>query len=448
MFQTDFTTDELRARRGRMAEAIGEGAVAVLQGADDPPSMGVFRQSNEIYYFSGIEVPHAYLVIRGGSGHSTLFLPRQSLLNKDCELLPLSSDDPQRAVEATGVDEVRGIDDLHGALKGAGVIYTLLREGQGEMCTSGSLSGRGRGVMADLWDCRPDRAMHFVNLIRERCPLAEIRDIDGIIRTMRCVKSPAEIALCRRAGELSARGLNDAVRSTRPGVMEYELDAILRYHYVAGGARGRGYSAIVASGVNTFHGHYMRNFSELKDGDFVLLDCAPDYRYYTSDITRMWPVNGTYSRTQRALYGFVIEYHKVLLSQVRAGRTLEEIRVESAEIMKGKIGDFKFASAAHEAAARRMFDSHAHLSHTVGMAVHDGGGHKGPPLVPGIVFSVDPQFVLPEEKLYVRCEDTGVVTEDGFDVFTKDSPLELDDIEVMMKEDGVLQRFPPIRGRP
>jgi len=391
MFQSDFTTDELKARRERLAEAIGEGAVALLQGADDPPSMGVFRQSNEIYYLSGIEVPHAYLVIRGGSGHSTLFLPRESLLNKDCELRPLSSDDPSRAVEATGVDDVRGIEDLHGALKGAGVIYTLLREGQGEMCTSGSLSGRNRGVMADLWDCRPDLAMHLVDLIRDRCPLAE---------------------------------------------------------YVAGGARGRGYSAIVAGGVNTFYGHYMRNFSELKDGDFVLLDCAPDYRYYTSDITRMWPANGTYSKTQRALYGFVIEYHKTLLAQTRAGRTLEDIRVESAEIMKGRIGEFKFASSAHEAGARRMFDSHAHLSHTVGMAVHDGGGHKGPPLVPGIVFSVDPQFVLPEEKLYVRCEDTGVVTEDGFEVFTKDAPLELDDIEAMMKEDGVLQRFPPIRGRP
>ncbi len=446
MFQTDFTIEEFKSRRERVAEEIGEGAIALLVGAGDSASMGAFRQYNEFYYLCGVEVPHSYLVINGGSGKSTLFLPRETLQNKDHQSRLLSADDPDYAQETTGVDAVCGIEDLGSRLAGAGTIYALLREGQGEMATSGTISGRRRAILADPWDGRPDRGTHQINLIQTRCPGAEIRDLDGILRTMRCIKSPAEIELCRRAGELSARGLCDAVRATKPGVMEYQLDAILRYHYVAGGARGRGYSAIVAGGENTFYGHYMRNSSVFKDGDLVLLDCAPDYRYYTSDITRMWPVGGTYSREQRAIYGFVIEYHKTLVAATKAGRTLEEIRVESSEIMKGKIGDFQFASGTHEAAARRMFDSHAHLSHTVGMCVHDGGGHKGPPLVPGIVFSIDPQFVLPEEKMYVRSEDTGVVTEDGFEVFTKEAPLELDDIEAMMKEDSLLERFPPVHG--
>ncbi|MHC4250300.1 MAG: aminopeptidase P N-terminal domain-containing protein [Planctomycetota bacterium] len=446
MFQTDFTIEELRTRRERVADEIGKGAIAVVQGACGSASMGVFRQYNGMYYLSGIEAPHSYLVIEGGTGRSALYLPRASQLDQGHELRVISADDPEHAQETTGVDTVRGVEALAGRLQNAGVVYTFLREGQSEMATPGSLAEQGRGVMSDPWDGRPGRAAHFANVIRTRCPRAELRDLTPTVTAMRLVKSPAEQALCRRAGELSARGLVDAVRATAPGVMEYQLDAVLRYHYVAGGSRGRGYSAIVGGGVNAFHGHYKRNDCELKDGDWILLDCAPDYRYYTSDITRMWPVNGTYSPAQRALYGFVIEYHKVLLAGIRPGRTCAEITEESAEVMKGRIGEFRFATPEHEAGARRMFEFRGHLSHSVGMCVHDGGGHKAKPLEPGIVFSVDPQLHIPDEKLYVRCEDTGVVTDDGFDVFTKDAPLELDDIEAMMKEEGILQRFPPVAG--
>ena len=447
MFQTDFTTDELRSRRERVADAIGDDAVAILQGSDSSRSMTIFRQYNEFYYLSGVEVPHAYLLVNGRSRRSTLFLPRESQIDRGHEFRVVSSDDPAYAKETTGVDEVRGLEDLGRSIRGARVVHTLLREGQGSMVTGGSLGGWGAGVMADPWDGRLHRAAHFLNLIRTRCPRTEVRDLEPVLTAMRLVKSPAEVALCRHAGGLAARGLCDALRSTRPGVMEYQLEAALRYHYLAGGARGRGYAAIVAGGVNARHGHYQRNDCELKDGDWVLLDCAPDYRYYTSDITRMWPVGGQYTPAQRALYGFVVEYHKALLAGIRPGRTLKEIGAEAAEVMKRRIEDLKFASAAHEAGARRMFDFGGHLSHTVGMCVHDGGGHGQEPLVPGIVFAVDPQLIIPEEKLYVRAEDTVVVTDGGIEILTKDAPLELDEVEGMMKEDGLLQRFPPLEAR-
>ncbi|MHC5056692.1 MAG: aminopeptidase P N-terminal domain-containing protein [Planctomycetota bacterium] len=414
MFQTDFTTEELKARRERVADEIGKGAIAVVQGACGSASMGAFRQYNGMYYLSGIEAPHSYLVIDGGTGRSALYLPRASQLDQGHEKRVLSADDPEYAQETTGVDTVRGVEALAGRLQNAGVVYTFLREGQGEMATPGSLAEQGRGVMADPWDGRPGRAAHFANVVRSRCPRAELLDLTPVVTAMRLVKSPAEQALCRRAGELSARGL--------------------------------GYSAIVGGGVNAFHGHYKRNDCELADGDWVLLDCAPDYRYYTSDITRMWPVNGTYSPAQRSLYGFVVEYHKTLLAGIRPGRTFAEISAEAVEVMSGRIGEFEFATPEHEAGAQRMFEFRGHLSHSVGMCVHDGGGHGAKPLERGIVFSVDPQLHIPDEKLYVRAEDTGVVTDDGFDVFTKDAPLELDDIEAMMKEEGILQRFPPVAG--
>jgi Xaa-Pro aminopeptidase len=157
----------------------------------------------------------------------------------------------------------------------------------------------------------------------------------------------------------------------------------------------------------------------------------------------MWPVDGTYSAVQRQLYGFVVAYHKVLLERIRPGRMMADIEAEAAEVMRGVLGRWTFSSPIYEAAARGMFEFRGHLSHCVGMCVHDGGGHWRKPLEPGIVFSVDPQMRVPEERLYIRVEDTVVVTADGIENLTRDTPLELDDVEAAMREPGLLQAFPP-----
>ncbi len=444
MFQADFTIEELKGRREALCDAIGE-AVAVVVGCDAPKELRDFRQYNDFYYLCGVEVPHAYLLIDGRARTTTLFLPRESLVDRDHDGPVLNADIPDAAVEATGVDRACAIEDLQPVLQRSPVVYAHLQEGEGWGATPGSVASANRKAVADPWDGRPNRGSHFCGLLRSRNPAIEIRNLEPILKAMRLVKSPSEIALCRRAGQMTARGLCDAMRATRPGVTEYQLDAILRYHYIAAGARGTGYHAIVAGGINAWHGHYNLNADVLKDGDLVLVDCGPDYHYYTSDITRIWPVNGTYTLAQRVLYGFVTEYHKTLLAGIRPARTCEEIETEAVEIMRDRVDEFNFASSVHAAGAEWMFDfCGKHLSHSVGMSVHDGGGHKAEPLKPGIVFSVDPQMRIPEERLYLRVEDTVVVTEDGVDVLTKDVPLELDEIEAMMQEEGMLQSFPPL----
>ena len=443
MAQTDFGADELRARREKLIEAIGDQAITVLQGDEDSPGMGSFRQGNEFYYLCGIEVPHAYLLVNGKSRRSTLFLPHASQVNAEHDQAVPSADAPDLVKALAGVDDVRGTEALGSHVQHGKVAYTLLRPGQGFNMTSGSISSWYSGVLADPWDGRPHRAAQFIADLQRRCPGIEVRDLSPILDELRLIKSASEIALLRRAGQLTARAACEAMRSTRPGVMEFQLDAVLRYQYLAGGARGQAYHAIVAGGANAWHGHYKENNCELKAGDWVLCDCAPDYRYYTSDIGRMWPVDGTYSAVQRQLYGFVVAYHKVLLERIRPGRMMADIEAEAAEVMRGVLGRWTFSSPIYEAAARGMFEFRGHLSHCVGMCVHDGGGHWRKPLEPGIVFSVDPQMRVPEERLYIRVEDTVVVTADGIENLTRDTPLELDDVEAAMREPGLLQAFPP-----
>ena len=240
----------------------------------------------------------------------------------------------------------------------------------------------------------------------------------------------------RRAGQLCAQAVREAMRVTRPGILEYQLGALVNYIFMLNGARGEGYHPIIASGENIWHIHYSLNSGPLKDGDLVLMDVAPECSYYTSDIGRMWPVNGTYASWQRELYGYIVEYHKVVLSKIRPGVTPDQVMDEAAEEMKEVWENWKFSKDTYREGARRTLEFRGHLSHPVGMAVHDDGGYHHRPLVPGTAFAVDPQMWIPEEKLYIRVEDTVVVTDDGVEIFTSGAPLELDEVEALMRDEG------------
>ena len=443
MYQSDFTQDEFKARRRKVCEAIGKDAVALLPGAPGPKGSDTFCQYNDFYYLCGVESPRAFLLIHGASERASLFLQRESQLDRQSPGDLICADNPEFVCATTGVDEALPIERLAPRLQRASVVYVPFEDGQVIGENRHHAREWANEVYSDPWDGRPTRADHLIATLRTRHPHVEVRSLSSLMIEHRLIKSPAEIDLLRRAGHLTAVAVCEAIRSTRPGVMEYQLDAAMRYHFLAGGAQDQAYHAIIASGPNAWYGHYSRNDREMADGDWVLCDGAPSYHYYVSDIGRMWPINGTYTQAQREMYGFVVEYHKVLLAGIRPGRMLEEIHLEAAETMKGVLAGWTFTSSVHEQAARDMFEFRGHLSHCVGMSVHDDWPDRKRPLEPGVVFSVDPQMRVPSEKLYIRAEDTVVVTEDGIENLTAEAPLELDDVEAMMKQDGLLQAFPP-----
>ena len=433
MFESTISVDEYRARRRRLCERVGPASVLVM-GAPAPNDRAPFRQYNEFCYLCGVLVPQSYLLINGRTGATTLFLPADGQQSRERNDKLILADDPETALEVTGVDAVRPRGELTDALAGVQTLYILSQDGEGLQCDVRSITDARRQAQDDPWDGRPDRGAHLAEKLRQAFPGMTLVDLSPILLEMRLVKSPAEIALLRQAGKMAAEGLRDAMRATRPGVMEYELAALLQYRYLAGGSLDYSYAPIVASGNNIVDPHYCANTRGLQDGDLVLVDCAPDYHYYTSDITRIWPVNGTYTPEHRALYGFVTEYHKALLAAIRPGRTCAEIEDEVAALMKKRAVEYTFATVVQTAAVERMLQSRNHIAHSVGMSVHDGLGHKSGPLRPGMVFAVDPQLWLTEENLYIRVEDTGVVTDTGFDVLTGDITLELDSIEMICRE--------------
>ena len=442
MYQQVFSRDTFAARRRRLAERIGTQARAVIQGGRRPASHDQFRQTNELFYLCGVEVPHAYLLIDGADATCALFLPHQDQHSVEHEGEHLAAENAVRACQLTGVERVAATEELPAALRGVATIFTPLAPAEGPRMSWDTRYRSQEEAEADPFDGVPRREAAFAGLLRQRYPAARIEDLSPLLDEMRLVKDAAEVAALRAAGAICADALSACMRATAGGVMEYQLAAVLEYHYRINDSRGASYHPIIAGGSNAWYGHYNANDAPLRDGDLVLVDCAPDHHYYTSDITRMWPVNGTYSATQRALYGFMIAYHKALLAGIRPGRTDDEIHREAAQAMAAYLERKPFADASHARAAQRALEFPFHLSHPVGMAVHDVSHYRGRPLQPGIVFSVDPQMRIPEERLYLRVEDTVVVTEDGCENLTAGAPLEMAAVEATLREPGIIQQFP------
>jgi Xaa-Pro aminopeptidase len=463
-YQTDFPADEFKARWAKVFDRIGDGAVAVVQGMPLTDGYVFPRQYNTFYYLSGIEIPGAYLRLDGRSRTATLYLPPRNERLERAEGKVLSAEDAELVKRLTGADEVLALDatraegwpwiagpETSGApatgtagprRPGGAIIYAEFSPAEGAGQSRGELQAAEAARALDYWDGGTSRQRRFVELLRARLSRAEIRDLNPILDELRAVKSPREVALIRRASELAGLGLMEAMRSTEPGVTEYQLDAAARYVFLAGGARLEAYRSITATGTENINNmHYFRNTATLKDGDLVLMDYAPDYRYYVSDIGRVWPVNGTYNAWQRELLQFVLEYHKAVLSRIRPGVTPAHIMEEAKKAMEPVFARTRFSKPIYEQAARQLVETGGGVfSHTVGMAVHDVGSYRSG-LKPGHVFSVDPQLRVPEENLYLRYEDTVVVTETGVENFTDFLPMELDAIEKVVREKGVVQKL-------
>jgi len=442
LFQANFSPAELAERRQRVLAQIGDG-IALLQGAGAAGGVSLFRQTNDFYYLCGIEVPHAYLLLDGLTGRSTVYLPHRDAMEIH-DGPRLAAEDAEKAVAITGVDAVASTETMSLDLqrlvlkRGAFECYTPFAPAEQGGTRDQLLRARAL-VAADGWAEPHNREGHLVELLGTRFPTLQVRDLTPVLDRLRLVKSKREADLLRRAGRLSGLATAEAMRSSAPGVTEYELAALAAFCFGLGGARGEGYRAIIASGHNIWFGHYGRLGDALEDGQMVLMDFAPDVAYYTSDIGRMWPVSGTYSSLQRLLYGFMVEYHKELLARIRPGAEPAQILEESAEAMRHRIDEAAFPEPYYKEAALRTLAFPGHLSHTVGMAVHDVGSYAGAPLVAGTVFAVDPQMWVPEVETYVRVEDTVLVTDDGVEVLTSAAPLELDDVEATMRESGLLQ---------
>lgn len=454
VFTQDFPPEEFAQRREAVYDAIGPQGIALVQGAPSPPGYVRFRQSNEFYYLCGVETPHAYLLMDGVARRSHLFLPSHDERRAASEGGLLTANDSAVAAQLTGVDEVHDVgmlDDLLGKYAGAAEAPTLFvpfSPSEGASGTRGMASRTNGDISTDPWDGRLSRGQQLVALVEERHPVLEIEDLSPTLDRLRLIKSPREIALIRRATQLSGQAIVEAMRSTEPGLMEYEIDGLARFIYYRNGAQGEAYYSLVASGPNAWWAHYHAGQRRMQDGDLVLLDFGPDVGYYSADVTRQWPVNGEFNEWQRELYGFYLGFYNAILHNIRPG-DVQAIKRDAVRDMDLLLSTWEFSKPHYRDAAERFVESYrlsadrpgGSLGHGVGMAVHDVGNSDGV-LTSGMVFTIEPQFRVPEEQIYIRLEDMIMITEDGVEILSDFVPTEMDDVEATIAEEGLLQRYP------
>ena len=441
-----FPPEEFAARRARVLEKIGDG-VAILQGTTERPGEQALRQNNQFFYLTGVVEPRAIVTLDGRTRKTTLYLQPRNERREQRMFGPGLFPGPEAAA-ATGIDAVLPRDDFSGAVadfaRDSRALWTPFRpEVLGE-ASSTDPAALWRATKADPWDGRVSREEQFVQKLKAAAPQSTVTDLDPVIDTLRAIKSPREIAVIREATRITGLGIMEAMRDARPGMKEYELQADAEFAFKKGGAYGPSYFALIATGGNTFYSHYHKDTATLQDGDLVQFDYAPDYKYYQSDVTRVFPANGRFTPRQREFYTIYLRLYQAVMTSIRVHASAQDIIKDAVAKMDAIMKSFAFTDPKVKAAAeafvenyRRSSTTARSLGHGVGMEVHDVSGGARPTLEPGMIFTIEPAMQIVDEHQGLRLEDMILVTETGYENLSAFVPVEIDAIEKLMKEPGL-----------
>jgi Xaa-Pro aminopeptidase len=441
-----FPAGEFAARRAKVIEQIGDG-VAIVLGTTEPPGEVPFRQNSQFFYLTGVTEPRASVIIDGRARTTTVFLqPRTE--RQDTSQFGPGTNPGAAAASALGVQAAvdrAGFTAAITALASARrVIYTPFAAEVLGSQSQGDPTRMWANNAKDPWDGRDSREATFVAKLKAAAPNSEIKDLDPIVNALRAVKSPREIAVIREATRISGEGIMAAMREAQVGMHEYELQAPAEYIFKKNGALGASYFALIATGRNTYYTHYNRNTSVLADGDLVQFDYAPDFKYYQSDVTRVFPANGTFSARQREMYEIYLKLYQSVLTSIRLHRTPADCVKDALIKMDAIMSSYKFTDERIKAAAVRMVEGYRSrqantrsLGHNVGLEVHDVGGLQAATFEPGRVFTIEPQFRIEEEHLGIRLEDMVLITDTGVENLSAFVPISVSEIEKLMRETGL-----------
>ena len=263
-------------------------------------------------------------------------------------------------------------------------------------------------------------------------PLREFADIAGAVARLRMKKSEAELALIRKATEVTMNAHRAAWRRLAGGLFEYQLAAAASGVYFEAGCERHAYPPIVGSGPNAVVLHYNANSRRVDEGELVLMDIGAECAGYASDITRTIPAGGKFSARQRELYEIVLGAQKAVIEAVKPGMTLARSGPNSLHLIA--VEYFNQHSKGPNGEALGKYFTHG-IGHHVGLEVHDAND-PARTLEAGMVITVEPGLYIPEEGIGIRIEDMVVVTENGAEVISTALPKEAAEVERTLQKGG------------
>ena len=415
----------------------GDDAILVLPGAPERirsrDTHYPYRQDSDLWYLTGFPEPEAVLVLVPGRAHGeALLFCRERDPEREGWDGPRAG--PEGAVDVHGMDDAYPIADLDEILPG-------LLEGRSRVYYH-----FGRDAEFDL------KLIGWLNRVRAQVrhgaqPPHEFLELGHLLDEMRLFKSREELRLMQRAADISVDAHETVMRAVRPGMREYELQALLEYAFRRNDAVPA-YGSIVGAGANACVLHYIANDGPVRDGDLVLVDAGAEYRGYAADITRTFPANGRFGKAQRELHDVVDQAQAAAMSQARPGVPYEAGHQAAVEALTEgllRLGLLKGSLEKNlQGGDYRRFYRHK-TGHWLGLDVHDVGDYRidgeSRLLEPGMVFTIEPGLYIPPDDtrvaakwrgIGIRTEDDILVTKDGHKVLTGNLARSADEIEAFM----------------
>ncbi len=427
----------IRPQLAEFMRRMDQKSIAIIPSARETPRSNDthyrFRQDSDFLYLTGFDEPDSIAVIAPGRQQKYMLFVRPR--DPAQEIWVGRRAGVEGAKSDLGADEAFPIaefdEKLLDILDGAQMLYYRL------------------GVNEEFDKQIISRIASVRTLNRKPIQVPQtIVDPATILHEMRVIKSDEEIELMQTAADIAAEAHVEAMKAVRPGMKEYEVEALIEQIFRRRGAAGPAYTSIVGGGANATVLHYINNDGELRDGELLLVDAGAEYKGYASDITRTFPINGRYSQGQREIYDLVLKAQVACVDMVRPGTTHEQLKQHSIEVLTEGMVELGLLKGKPEelVKAKKYEQFYMHgLGHMLGIDVHDVGVYyqdkQSRALEPGVVMTVEPGiYVSPDTKdvpekylgIGVRIEDDVLCTNNGPRVLTTKVPKQAEEIEALM----------------
>jgi len=397
----------LTERREKLNNTLENNSLILLFAATDESIS--FLQNKNFYYFTGLEIPEAILIMtkKGGKIASQLFIERTIPERIVWEGAKMSKD---TAGEISGIDRIFYLDEF-------------------ERVLTSQLTSIER-IFIDL---EPhllgeplNRPVYHAEQLRIRNPHICFIPVSKLVSPLRMIKDEWEIEQLKRAIDVTGKGLNRVFRETRSGMFEYQLEAMLQYEMMFHGLKNWGFKPIVATGSNGVTLHYSQNRDKIGRNDLVLIDVGALCNNYSADISRTFPVAAKFTKRQKEVYTEVLKAQEGIISIIEPGITLKELNKKTVEFLTESLLRLKVIKKEEE---YRKYYMHS-VSHFLGMDAHDVSiYHADSILEPGNVITVEPGLYIEEESIGVRIEDDILVTDTGCEVLSAKIPKQVEELE-------------------
>jgi len=417
------TPEEFQKRRQIVLDNMEPNSVLVMRSKPPAGEFEQYRQDNNFYYLTGLNEPNSALILRTQSGgrrgrgairrSSTLYMTQRNAARSDW--------DPQ----SLGLEEAKSKLLFDNVLP----ISDFQSEYENSLTSRVSIFymnyDRSRGLHTPL-----SIDEDLFKKAREKGGSFEIRNPNNLLFPMRRIKSDIETEYLRMAIDITAEGHKEAMRSMKPGMVEYQLQSIIEHVFAINGSQRVGFNSIVGSGPNSVILHWADNSRTMEDGDLVVVDIGAEFDMYTADVTRTIPVNGKFTDRQKDVYNIVLAAQQAGMDVLRPGISWGEVNTAANEIL---VEGLKRIGLIKDRSELRNYYFHG-LGHNIGLQVHDVGGLGT--LEPGMHFTIEPGIYIREEGLGIRIEDDFLMTETGYIHTSINAPRTVEEIEEMMKEKG------------